>query len=112
MKKLTFSILLLLFTFPILAQERVLEQVDNKLYEYTILNENGKMHQTGFYKMKDGTFFEHGIWKDEFGTKALFEMGKMVWIHPKGQKRYTFEEIQLHKLKRRIDRLEEKLTSL
>jgi len=43
---------------------------------------------------------------------AEFDNGKMVWIKPKGQKKYTFEEIQIHKLKRKVARLEEKVSSL
>lgn len=112
MKRIILSILFLLVTLPILAQQRVLEKVDEGLYEYKVFNSEGEFHQKGFYKEKDGTFFEHGLWKDSFGTKALYEMGKLVWIHPKGRKKYTAEEILIHRLKRRIDKLEQRITSL
>ena len=112
MKKIITSILFLLVTLPILAQERTLEKVDENLYEYRVFNEEGDLHQTGFYKKQNGTFIVHGIWKDSFGTMAEFDNGKMVWIKPKGQKKYTFEEIQIHKLKRKVARLEEKVSSL
>jgi hypothetical protein len=36
----------------------------------------------------------------------------MVWIKPKGKKKYTFQELQIQKLKNRIARLEQKITSL
>jgi len=112
MKKFTISILLLLISLPILAQERKIEQVDENLYIYRVFDDSGRLQQKGFYKNIDGTLFEHGIWIDNFGTKAEFQNGTMVWIQPKGQKRYTSEEIQLHRLKRKVEMLEAKLTSL
>lgn len=111
MKRLITTTLLLLFTFPILAQERRLEQVENNLYSYTSY-EDGKVAQRGYYKKLDGTLIVHGIWKDNYGTVAFFENGKMLWIKPKGRKKYTSNEIQLHRLKRKVEMLEQKLTSL
>jgi hypothetical protein len=100
-----------MMTLPILAQERRLEQVENNLYSYTSYD-NGKVAQRGYYKKLDGTLIVHGIWKDNYGTVALFENGKMLWIKPKGRKKYTSNEIQLHRLKRKVEMLEQKLTSL
>ena len=111
MKRLITTTLLLLMTLPILAQERRLEQVENNLYSYTSYD-NGKVAQRGYYKKLDGTLIVHGIWKDNYGTVALFENGKMLWIKPKGRKKYTSDEIQLHRLKRKVEMLEQKLTSL
>ena len=111
MKRLITTTLLLLMTLPILAQERRLEQVENNLYSYTSY-EDGKVAQRGYYKKLDGTLIVHGIWKDNYGTVALFENGKMLWIKPKGRKKYTSNEIQLHRLKRKVEMLEQKLTSL
>ena len=113
MKRIILSILFLLVTLPILAQERILEKVDgSNLYEYKVFNGEGNLHQKGFYKKQNGTLLEHGIWRDEHGTKALFELGQMVWIKPKGKEKVTFREIQLHRLKRKVEMLEQKLTSL
>lgn len=111
MKRLITTTLLLMMTLPILAQERRLEQVENNLYSYTSYD-NGKVAQRGYYKKLDGTLIVHGIWKDNYGTVALFENGKMLWIKPKGRKKYTSNEIQLHRLKRKVEMLEQKLTSL
>ena len=111
MKKLTLSILLLLLTLPILAQERKLEQVDGNLYSYK-LYDGKQVTQTGYYKNIDGTLIVHGMWRNNLGTTALFDNGDLVWIKPKGQKKYTSEEIQLHRLKRKVEMLEQKLTSL
>ena len=85
MKKLTFSILLLLITFPILAQERRLEQVENNLYSYTSY-EDGKVAQRGYYKKLDGTLIVHGIWKDNYGTVAFLKMEKCFGLNQKGGK--------------------------
>jgi hypothetical protein len=111
MKKLITTIILLVMTLPILAQEKVVEHIDGNLYSYKKY-EDGKVAQRGYYKNLNGTLFEHGIWKDSFGTTALFEDGKMLWIKPKGEQKYTYEQIQLHRLKRRVAMLEQKLTSL
>ena len=112
MKTLITSILLLIFTLPIQAQERKLELVDDNLYKYHFVNEEGQITQSGYYKKIDGTYLPHGFWRDNVGTKAEFRNGTMVWIKPKGQKKYTFEELQIQKLKNRIEMLEQKLTSL
>ena len=113
MKRIILSILFLLVTLPILAQERILEKVDgSNLYEYRVFNSEGDLHQKGFYKKQNGTFIEHGIWRDNEGTKALYENGNLVWIKPKGDRKYTFREIQIHRLQRKVTMLEEKLTSL
>ena len=113
MKRIILSILFLLVTLPILAQERILEKVDGlNLYEYRVFNSEGDLHQKGFYKKQNGTLIEHGIWRDNVGTIALYEHGTLVWIKPKGRKKYTSTEIQLHRLKRKVEMLEQKLTSL
>jgi hypothetical protein len=112
MKRIILSILFLLVTLPILAQQRTLEKVDENLFEYKVFNEEGDLHQKGFYKKQNGTFIVHGIWRDFSGTKALYENGDLVWIKPKGDRKYTFREIQLHRLTRKVEMLEQKLTSL
>ena len=112
MKTLITSILLLIFILPTQAQERKLELVDDNLYKYEFVNEEGKITQSGYYKKIDGSYLPHGFWKDNAGTKAEFKNGTMVWIKPKGEKKYTFEELQIQKLKNRIARLEQKITSL
>lgn len=110
MKKFTI-ILLLLVSLPIFAQNRKLEQVDENLYSYKLYDVNGQVQQRGYYLNMDGKFFEHGIWKDSYGTTAEFELGKLVWIKPKGQRKYHSNEIQLHQLKRKVSILEQKLAS-
>ena len=114
MKTLITSIFLLTLTFTIQAQERKLEQVDNNLYKYEYINDEGKVSQTGYYKKIEGSFEPHGFWVDYSGnkTKAKYHDGVMVWIKVKGQRKYTFEEIQLRKLSNKIARLEKQVLTL
>ena len=111
MKNLISTILLLLITLPILAQERKLEQVEENLYNYKVYD-NGKLQQSGWYVRIDDKFVATGLWKDTYGTTALYDDGQMVWIKPKGEKKYTYQEIELHRLRRKVAKLEEALTSL
>ena len=96
----------------VFGQERVIHQIDDNLYTYKYVNKEGEVTQKGYYKKVDGSYLPHGFWKDNAGTKAEFRNGIMVWIKPKGKKKYTFEELQIQKLKNRIARLEQKITSL
>ncbi len=112
-KRIMYSILIFLIVgvSNLFGQERVLKHLDGNLYSYTSYD-NGKVAQRGYYKELDGTLIVHGIGKNNYGTTALFEDGKMLWIKPKGDRKYTSEEIQLHRLKRKVEMLEQKLTSL
>ena len=63
--------------------------------------DQGKLRQVGFYKEHiNGDLVKHGVWKlfDSSGevlTTAKFDIDRMVWIKPKGEKRYTSEEIKI-----------------
>jgi len=103
-----FYLLLITFVLTIgnlYGQERTLEKVDTNLYQYTH-TQNGKVHQKGYYKIIDGNYEEHWYWRNYAGTVAYFENGKMLWIKPKGKKKYTYREIELHKLRSKVERLE------
>jgi hypothetical protein len=76
-EKLITTIILLVMTLPILAQERVVEHIDGNLYSYKMYD-GKQLTQRGYYKNINGTLFEHGIWKDNFGTTALFK--KVRWF--------------------------------
>ena len=106
MKYLMTSILLLFF-IPLFGQEsKVIEQVDDNLYEYRAYNEDGSVHQKGMYiESEDGKLLVHSYWRDDVGTKALYNRGKLVWIKPKGQPRYTYEQIEYEQMKAEIKRL-------
>ena len=106
MKTIITSILLLFFTIPTFAQSKVLEQVDENSYVFRAFNEDGSIHQRGMYiKSENGKLLMDGIWKDDVGTKALFQSGKLVWIKPKNEKRYTYKQIELEQLKAEVRRL-------
>lgn len=103
-----FYLLLITFVLTIgnsYGQERTVEKVDTNLYKYTVKT-NGKVHQKGYYKLIDGIFEEHSYWRNEFGTVAYFENGKMIWIKPNGKRKYTYREMELNKLRRKVERLE------
>lgn len=94
------------------GQERVVHQIDDNLYAYKYVNEEGEVKQKGYYKIIDNVFRPHGFWSDSFGTKAEFRNGNIVWIKPKGHKKYTKSDLEIEKLRSRIARLEEKITSI
>jgi len=102
-----------LCTIPLFGQEsKVITQIDDNLYEYRAYNEDGSIHQKGTYiGTEDGKLLVHSYWKDDVGTKALYNKGKLVWIKPKGQPRYTYEQIEFEQMKARIAFLENKLAS-
>ena len=106
MKYLITSILLLCF-IPLFGQQsKVIEKVDDNLYEYRAYNEDGSVHQKGMYiESEDGKLLVHSYWRDDVGTKALYNKGKLVWIKPKGQPRYTYEQIEYEQMKAEIIRL-------
>lgn len=96
----------------VFGQERVIHHIDDNLYSYKYVNEEGKVTQKGFYKRVDNVFRPHGIWSDFVGTKAEYKEGIMVWIKPKGDKKYTYKDLEIQRLRNRIARLEKKITSI
>jgi hypothetical protein len=111
MKKIMFSVILLFLSFPILAQEKRLEQVDDRLFSYKEYND-GKIFQSGYYEKLNGEYIATGLWKNSLGTIAYFENGEMLWIKPKGSVKVSKEQIEIHRLKRKVEKLEKALTSL
>lgn len=111
MKKFNFIIGLVLLV-PMLgySQQKQLTKVDNNLYEYVVTN-GQIVTQKGFYKKINGEYVIHGTWSDLSGTRAYYENGKLIWIKPKGDKKYTHDEIELHRLRRKVEKLEDKLAS-
>jgi hypothetical protein len=55
-------------------------------------------------------FVQNGIWKSNY-AKAEYVMGKLRWIHPKGNRKWTTEEITIAQLRNRVIRLEESIAS-
>lgn len=49
--------------------------------------------QTGQFIMKDGEWLRHGLWKSKF-AKAEYENNQLIWIQPKGDRKYYHEEIR------------------
>ena len=103
------AILLFSLCTIVFGQEsKVITQIDDNLYEYRAYNEDGSIHQKGTYiGTEDGKLLVHSYWSDDVGTKALYNRGKLVWIKPKGQPRYTYEQIEYEQMKAEIKRLKE-----
>ena len=54
----------------------------------------------------DGSkFVQNGIWKSNY-AKAKYDMGKLIWIHPKGNRKWTTQEIMIAQLQSKVNRLE------
>lgn len=56
-------------------------------------------------------FVLDGIWKANY-AKAEYDMGKLLWIKPKGKGKITSQDIQLAQLKRKIVKLEAAIVTL
>lgn len=99
-------LVLSLCSLSLFGQTKVITQIDNNLYEYRAYNEDGSIHQKGTYiGTEDGKLLVHSYWSDDVGTKALYKRGKLVWIKPKGQPRYTYKQIEYEQMKAEIKRL-------
>jgi hypothetical protein len=55
-------------------------------------------------------FVQNGIWKSNY-AKAKYDMGKLVWIHPVGNRKWTSQEITILQLKSRVNSLETAIAS-
>lgn len=110
MKKIMFSILLLFLSLPMLAQERRLEQVDERLFSYREYSEGG-ISQSGYYEKLNGQYVPTGVWRNSLGTIAYFQNGEMMWIKPKGSAKVSKDQIEIHRLKQKVAKLETMLVS-
>lgn len=110
MKKIMFSILLLFLSLPMLAQERRLEQVDERLFSYREYSEGG-ISQSGYYEKLNGQYVPTGVWRNSLGTIAYFRNGEMMWIKPKGSAKVSKDQIEIHRLKQKVAKLETMLVS-
>lgn len=113
MKHLITTILFFLLINPLFANDgkKTMEQVDTNTYHYTEYNDNGELHQEGYFKLVNGEFIRHGLWSNFQGTKAKYDSGKLVWIKPIGQKKYTYKQIEYERLKLEVVRLRTLLAS-
>ena len=110
MKKIMFSILLLFLSLPMLAQERRLDQVDERLFSYREYSEGG-ISQSGYYEKLNGQYVPTGLWRNSLGTIAYFQNGEMMWIKPKGSAKVSKDQIEIHRLKQKVAKLETMLVS-
>ena len=111
--KLVQIIAILLFslcTFPLFAQNKVITQIDNNLYEYRAFNQDGSLQQKGMYFKSNDELVIHDYWTDSFGNKALYNKGTLVWYKPRGDRKWSGEEIRIKQLEARVRDLSQKVT--
>lgn len=113
MKHLITTILFFLLINPLFANDgkKTMEQVDTNTYHYVEYDDNGKLHQEGYYKKVNGEFIRHGLWSNTQGTKVKYDSGKLVWIKPNGKKKYTYLQLEHERLKSEVIRLRNLLAS-
>ena len=100
MRKLI-TLLFLLFSMTLFSQE--IEVIKKKIK----LNDGV---QKGTLVYNGTKYVQDGIWKSDY-AKAEYDMGKLVWYQPKGDKRYTYSYIEMERLRRKVQRLETRLAS-
>lgn len=106
-------ILLLLVSLNVIGQEKVLKQInDSNKYQYITYHDNGDVNQTGWFKRIDGKLIRNGIWEDSNGTKVSYDNGKRIWIQPVNKPKYTYKDIQIHRLQRKVAMLEQRVATL
>lgn len=74
------TLLFLLFTLTTFSQEVEIKEFKDK-------------NQTGYFIKVNDQWLRHGIWESNYG-KAEYNEGKLVWIQPKGERKWTAEEIK------------------
>lgn len=100
MRKLT-TLLFLLLSTTLFSQE--VEVIKRKIRVNDGI-QKGKLIYNGTKYVQDG------IWKSDFG-KAEYDMGKLVWIELNNTERYTYNQIKMEQLRRKVQRLETRLAS-
>jgi hypothetical protein len=100
MRKIT-TLLFLLLSMTLFSQE--IEVIQKKIK----INDG---IQKGTLVYNGTKYVANGIWKSDY-TRAEYDMGKLVWIQPKGDKRYTYSYIEMEQLRRKVQRLETRLAS-
>ena len=100
-----------LLTIPAFGQEtKVIEQVGENLYNYRAFNQDGSLQQKGMYFKSNDELLIHYYWTDSFGNKALYDKGTLVWYKPKGDRKWSGEEIRIKQLEAKIKDLSQKVT--
>ena len=98
--KTLMTMFLLIFSIVALAQE---VEVNEKIK----INDG---YQKGTMVYNGTKFVQHGIWKSDH-AKARYDMGKLVWIHPNGNRRFTSTDLTILRLKNKVDALENAIAS-
>ena len=100
MRKIT-TLLFLLLSMTLFSQE--IEVIQKKIK----INDG---IQKGTLVYNGTKYVANGIWKADYAT-AEYDMGKLLWIQPKDDKRYTYSYIRMEQLRRKVQRLETRFAS-
>ena len=119
MKKILFTIMMFVaiglsaqeYETTNVKRETKLIQVDYNQFKVIMRDHStGQIEQVGYYTLVNDALVKDGVWKmyDNNGkviTTAKFSDSRVVWIES-NRGRYTSEQIELHRLRRRVNELE------
>jgi len=104
------TILILFVSLSTYGQTKQLQEIDSNLYKFTSY-QDGKVFQSGYYLKSNDRYIIHGTWVDFNGTKAYFNNGEMQWIKLKGDRKYYKDELELYRLRNKVNKLQEMIVS-
>jgi len=113
MKRLVLLLGMLLFLTFGYAQQDIAQVSFNKYEVVEHLSDN--LTQVGYFKVIDGIMVRHGIWKlirnGEVVKKAYYENGEFKWIECRINGKFTRDQLQIERLKRKVERLEAQIVA-
>ena len=110
------AIIFILFSTITYAQSQNVsyEMNESGLVRATYYN-GTSIHQIGYFTIVDNVLVKHGDWKifldGSYIVRGRFENGQLVWIQRRGESKITADEIRVHKLERKVKRLEQLIAS-
>lgn len=119
MKKILFTIMMFVaiglsaqeYEVTNVKRETKLIQLDYNQFKVIMRDHStGQIEQVGYYTLVNDALVKDGVWKmyDNNGkviTTAKFIDNRVVWIES-NRGRYTSEQIELHRLRRKVNELE------
>jgi len=115
MKKLFFIIFILFGSITYAQSQNVSYEMmgDDVIKSTTYVD--GRLNQIGYYTVIGSDLIKHGEWKLYLDGKVVvrgkFNYGNLVWIQRPGEERITSEQIRVHRLERKVKRLEQLIAS-
>lgn len=115
MKKVLAIIFILFGTLTYAQSQNVsYEMVNDELVKARYYH-NGVLQQSGYFLIVGSELIQHGDWmmfsNGRYTIRGRFNNGELVWIQQRGGERITSEQIRVHKLERKVKRLEQLIAS-